>query len=158
MPNYVMAAIVAALIFWGGYVGKYSFSTVRGVRLNNPLNIRINNANDWLGKVYPSSDPEFEQFESAAYGFRAAGKTLQTYQRAHGLNTISQMVSRFAPPVENKTQNYINFVSQKTGIGAHQEINTENHDQLARIVHAMSIMEVGHVYSLDDAKAGINLI
>mgnify|MGYP007032335315 CR=1 FL=1 len=34
----------------------------RGIRNNNPLNIRIGNV--WLGEVQSPDDPEFEQFVS----------------------------------------------------------------------------------------------
>ena len=44
----------------------------RGYRNNNPLNIRIDKKNPWLGRVIPNTDGEFEQFTSMAYGYRAA--------------------------------------------------------------------------------------
>ena len=34
----------------------------RGYRNNNPLNIRINSANNWAGKVSPNNDGNFAQF------------------------------------------------------------------------------------------------
>lgn len=40
----------------------------RGIRNNNPLNIKI--GNDWKGEV-PNTDGTFEQFESMEYGLRA---------------------------------------------------------------------------------------
>ena len=67
----------------------------RGVRNNNPLNIRIGNA--WLGEVKNPTDKEFEQFESLLYGLRAAFVLIRRYIRRYGLCTIRQIVTRWAP-------------------------------------------------------------
>ena len=49
----------------------YYNTKVRGYRNNNPLNIRIS-GNNWIGEIKPSGDKSFCQFETMAYGFRAA--------------------------------------------------------------------------------------
>lgn len=50
----------------------------RGLRNNNPLNIRRNNTK-WQGLSATQTDKSFFQFKTMAYGYRAAFKTLQTY-------------------------------------------------------------------------------
>ena len=50
----------------------------RGLRNNNPLNIRRNNTK-WQGLSVTQTDKSFFQFKTMAYGYRAAFKTLQTY-------------------------------------------------------------------------------
>ena len=50
----------------------------RGIRNNNPLNIR-HSADQWQGARAQQTDPSFVQFESMAYGYRAAWKVLETY-------------------------------------------------------------------------------
>ena len=42
----------------------------RGLRLNNPGNIRISQPK-WQGEVIPSADKSFKQFKTLAHGYRA---------------------------------------------------------------------------------------
>ena len=46
----------------------------RGLRNNNPLNIRRNNTK-WQGLSATQTDKSFFQFKTMAYGYRAAFKT-----------------------------------------------------------------------------------
>jgi hypothetical protein len=57
----------------------------RGIRNNNPLNIRLNPDNRWQGRVPPkhNSDGAFEQFEDPIMGLRAAAVLLITHYRRH---------------------------------------------------------------------------
>ena len=50
----------------------------RGMRNNNPLNIR-HSADHWQGAAAEQQDKSFVQFESMAYGYRAAWKVLDSY-------------------------------------------------------------------------------
>ena len=71
----------------------------RGVRNNNPLNIKKKVSNAWDGIAEDQSgDSIFATFESAEYGIRAALRTLVTYQNKHGLKTPTEMIYRWAPP------------------------------------------------------------
>ena len=94
----------------------------RGLPLNNPCNIRISNA-DWQGKIHPSSDSEFEQFSEPEYGIRAACKIFINYQKMYDLRTVESLINRWAPSVENNTNAYILFVSNRIGISSAQEID-----------------------------------
>ncbi|MBX9055585.1 structural protein P5, partial [Parabacteroides merdae] len=49
--------------------------TARGLRNNNPGNIRIN-GDLFQGEVRPSKDKSFKQFTTMAYGYRAMFKIL----------------------------------------------------------------------------------
>ncbi|WP_231572026.1 structural protein [Vibrio rotiferianus] len=127
----------------------------RGVRNNNPLNIRI--GNNWQGEALVSKDTEFETFSHPKYGFRAGAKLLRNYQSRYGLNTVRAIIGRFAPPKENETDNYINFVSDQIGVKPDQLISLADDNFLARMMHAMSVMEVGRHYTVDDAAEGVAL-
>ena len=48
----------------------------RGLRNNNPLNLRKTSAK-WLGKI-PSTDKDFEQFTSLEMGLRAGAINIKT--------------------------------------------------------------------------------
>jgi len=83
----------------------------RGVRNNNPLNIR-RGKDQWQGLSKKQTDPHFCQFVNMAYGFRAAFKLLtRTYYHTYRLYTISAIVRRWAPPQENDTERYIQRVA-----------------------------------------------
>ena len=90
-------------------------ATPRGLRNNNPLNIR-RSPSKWLGEVdilNGKRDAAFCQFSSLVYGYRAAGKLLRTYQTKYKLCALSQIIGRWAPPNENNTQAYATRVAQQ---------------------------------------------
>ena len=53
---------------------------MRGLRNNNPLNIR-HGKDQWLGAATTQTDKDFVQFQSMAYGYRAAWRILNTYYK-----------------------------------------------------------------------------
>ena len=88
----------------------------RGIRNNNPLNIR-RTKDQWQGLKKEQTDSAFCQFENLAYGWRAAFKLLtRTYYHTYRLYTIRAIVGRWAPPNENNTKAYVENVSRLTGI------------------------------------------
>jgi len=113
----------------------------RGIRNNNPLNIRLTKT-DWEGKVENNTDGQFEQFVSMYYGFRAAILTIETYIVKHACNTIRKIIYRWAPAQENNTEKYIQYVCSKTNIGGNEPLSNHN-PRLRDIVAAMAEMESG---------------
>ena len=89
----------------------------RGLKNNNPFNIRRNSNNKWLGRIpfSESTDNDFEQFKTMKYGLRAGIILLRNYIRS-GFNTPSKIVNRFAPSIENNTSNYIKYVCSVVGV------------------------------------------
>ena len=86
----------------------------RGIRNNNPLNIVYLAANQWVGQT--GSDGRYAIFSDAKYGVRAGGKILDSYFR-QGFKTIRQIVTRWAPAVENDVESYLAHVLAQTGWG-----------------------------------------
>lgn len=115
-------------------------SIPRGYRNNNPLNIIISPEN-WPGKVSPNTDGKFEQFTSMAYGYRTAFVILRTYINKRGCDTLSKIITRWAPPDENKTSSYIQTVCDITGFKPNTYINPYSKTQMTSLVYAMSIVE-----------------
>ena len=72
-------------------------------------------------------DKEFDAFTSAEMGFRALCRILLNYRRKHGLKTVSQIISRWAPPNENDTVKYISFVCASVGVAPDQELTLDRH-------------------------------
>lgn len=128
-------------------------TTKRGYRNNNPLNIRIS-ANNWKGEIKPSQDKSFCQFKTMAYGFRAAMCCIRTYITKHGCSTLEQIINRWAPwgdgnnPVryaERVMNRWPEFFPNKEVV-----IDYKNHEQMARLVFAMAIVENGSEPLLED--------
>ena len=109
----------------------------RGIRNNNPLNIR-RSKDQWQGLRAQQTDASFCQFESMEYGWRAAFYLLtRTY--------IRMIISKWAPPQENLTATYIENVCRLTGIPPDEPIGIPS-DQPARWMMlgvAMAIQECG---------------
>ena len=117
----------------------------RGIRNNNPLNIR-RSGDKWQGLKTLQEDREFFQFETIELGWRAAFVILcRTYYGKYGLKTIRDIVSRWAPAKENNTEAYIRHVSDYTGIAPNKVLGSpqEHPTQWLLIGYAMAVVENG---------------
>ena len=120
-------------------------SIPRGIRNNNPLNIR-RSKDKWKGMRAVQSDAQFCQFESLEWGWRAAFWLLtRTYYHKYRLFTIRTIVTKWAPAIENNTQAYIANVSRLTGIGPDEPIGipSERPARWMMVGVAMAIKENG---------------
>lgn len=115
---------------------------VRSKRNNNPGNIRTNSTK-WVGKI--GDDGSFVTFATKEQGVRALAKTLETYQNKHKLETTAQVIGRWAPPNENDTQGYINFVADAIGKDPNEPIDLSSDPVLyEKFVKAMIQKEGGN--------------
>ena len=131
--------------------------TPRGIRNNNPGNLRTSDAH-WLGKLSPSRDPDFEQFDTPEHGIRALAKVLLAYYQNHGLDTIRQIISRWAPPSENNTSAYVEQVCGQCGVSADQPIDLTVPDMLAAVTEAVIFHENGTCpYTVAQIDAGVTM-
>ena len=124
---------------------NYELKQPRGIRNNNPLNIR-RSGDKWQGLQDLQEDREFFQFSEMKYGWRAAFRLLcHTYYGKYKLRTIRDIISRWAPPKENNTPAYIRHVSDYTGIWPDRELgDPKTHPvQWLMIGFAMAVMENG---------------
>lgn len=127
----------------------------RGVRNNNPGNIR-QSGTPWVGQA-PGNDPAYVTFATPEAGIRAMGKNLLTYQDTYGLNTISSIVSRWAPASENDTASYIRTVSKAMGVKPDSALNLRDPDTMGKLIGAMIRVENGkQPYTDAQLQAGIN--
>lgn len=118
----VTARKVAASVVSPGSSGSGSTSGVRGLRNNNPGNIR-KSADKWQGLAPVQDDPSFFKFTSASFGVRALGKILQTYRNKYGLQNVRDIIGRWAPPNENNTTSYVSSVARALGVSADEPID-----------------------------------
>ena len=132
----------------------------RGIRNNNPLNIR-RSADRWEGARIEQTDKEFVQFESMAYGYRAAWKVLETYwkhfHRARQPYTVPNIIGRWAPPTENDTDAYIRSVLTLTSLGGKEHLPQPSRrvdtERLVRLLAGMTCVECGIPYKEVDMEA-----
>lgn len=118
----------------------------RGLRNNNPLNIRAAK-NDWQGQC-GKDDAGFCVFESLEWGYRAAFRTIDTYRRKYNINKLKDIISRWAPPEENDTKHYVQCVSDllcvtSDCIFSMGSWEPEEMERNCQLVCAMAIMENG---------------
>lgn len=123
-----------------------STKTPRGIRNNNPLNIRIGNT--WLGEVPNPTDSDFEQFVAVKYGLRAGFCILRRYIRRYKRNTVRKIVTAWAPSSENNTERYIQLVCKFGCLDPDVEIRFEDSLTMCSLVQAMARVEVGEVIPL----------
>lgn len=121
-------------------------SIPRGVRNNNPGNIR-HSTDKWEGLAETQADPAFCTFVSPEYGIRALVLTLLSYQDKHGLHTLAEMIDRWAPPNENRTDAYLIFVAGKMGVGPDDRLDLRAPGRAMAMARAIIAEEcAGHVY------------
>ena len=132
----------------------------RGQRNNNPLNIR-RSQDRWEGARMVQTDKAFVQFETLAYGYRAAWKVMESYWKYfHDLPkpfNVRGIISRWAPPTENDTDNYIRTVLSLTGLGGNENMTQPsrgmNFGRWELLIRAMTTMECGIPYKEVDVEA-----
>lgn len=127
----------------------------RGIRNNNPMNIRLNANVHWLGQSDEQTDPSFVQFDQPEYGIRAGVRILRSYAR-HGIDTIGGALTRYAPPNENDTTAYIDAVCKSCNKRANEAVDFNN--IMPQLVNAIIWHENGdNPYTPAQIAAGIAL-
>jgi hypothetical protein len=114
----------------------------RGQRNHNPLNIKRNPNTHWLGQCPKQRDREFVQFEADLFGLRAAFRILRVYLTLHNLQTLRQVIFRWAPPEDgNATTSYVDLVAMHSGVSPDSLLRWGDRDKLVAIVKAMAWVE-----------------
>lgn len=116
--------------------------TSRGIRNHNPGNIR-KSKDKWQGLAEKQTDKEFFVFEKPSYGIRALAKVLITYQDKYNLQTIWEIINRYAPKSENPTSKYAQNLAEWTGFGMDQKLNLHTFEHLEPLVKAIIRQENG---------------
>ena len=142
----------------------------RGLRNNNPLNIR-HSADRWQGARINQTDPSFVQFTSMAYGYRAGWKVIDTYwtrfERERRPFNVRNIIARWAPPTENDTEAYIRAVTKLSGLGANENMARplrfwylSDLERTARLIASMACVECGlrmEQINMDEVWEGYDL-
>lgn len=133
-------------------------TTPRGVRNNNPLNLRIS-TNAWLGKVQSNTDGAFEQFVSLTYGIRAAMKNIRSICRRHPGCTLTQLISIWAPASDgNNTRAYVKQVKLRSMIMPDEKILPLDRGMMTRLARAMAEVECGRSFDLQPFEEAFDML
>ena len=132
----------------------------RGIRNNNPLNIR--KGNNWKGEKKVQVDKAFEEFESMQMGLRAGFIILRNYQRTSlapkmRANTIRKIINRWAPASENDTLRYIDLVAKRSGLNPDELIAYRDKPRMLAVVEAMCFVECGQAIDKDIISSAYDL-
>lgn len=118
----------------------------RGLRNNNPGNL-IRTSDAWQGKIpfSQSKDTKFEQFYELRYGVRALMININS-QFKKGINTVREIITKYAPPHENNTEQYIIGVCQALGVGDSEAL-VLTEEILMALCKAIVKIEIGASYA-----------
>lgn len=87
----------------------------RGIRNNNPGNVE--KGAQWQGLAEDQSqDDRFAVFSDAVWGIRAMARILDTYRQEHDLQSVAEIIRRWAPATENNTREYAEHVAERVGV------------------------------------------
>lgn len=124
----------------------------RGLRNNNPGNIRYNSANNWQGQT-GKDDKGFVIFDSAENGLRALARLLGNKVKT-GRYSIASLIAQYAPSSENNTAAYVASVSQRLQLSANATLRSEH---LPNLIDAVITHENGkNPYSAAMISQSIN--
>jgi len=120
---------------WGA--GKAAdWLKTRGIRNNNPGNLRF------AGQAGATNTGGFAQWATPQEGLYNLARQLELYSK-RGANTISSILSRYAPAGENDLPAYISDVSKRIGMGAGAHLNMQDPQTLQRLMSAIIMHENG---------------
>lgn len=146
--------LVVIVLAFGVLIMVSQSSQSRGVRNNNPGNIRHSGA-QWDGMRTTQTDKAFVQFTRPVFGLRALAKLLFNYERLYGLNTVRGLISRWAPSFENDTEAYVFSVA--SGLGLHPDEPLDMKTVMPDLVSAIVKHENGsQPYTLAQIGDGIS--
>jgi hypothetical protein len=112
----------------------------RGIRNNNPGN--LNFANQPGASLEAGQNARFASFDTPEEGLSALSHQLKLYDK-RGINTVSSMIGKFAPPSENNTAAYINNVSKELGVSPTDQIDVNDPKVMAKMMTSIIKIENG---------------
>lgn len=127
----------------------------RGLRNNNPCNIRSADTFVWRGQDGRDEDG-FAVFEAPCWGVRAAAILWLNYHIYHGCTCLRDYITRWAPPSGNDTEAYIHFMAQRLAVNPLEPLDI--HARAEAILLNQSIYEQGRwCFTQSDLTRGITL-
>jgi hypothetical protein len=116
----------------------------RGLTDNNPGDLTPPPSGTWNGQV--GLDGPFCIFSDSIFGLRALAVDIANNITQDGNNTITLLITKYAPPSENNTANYISSVAGDTGLDPNAPI-PQTQAALASLMRAIINKELGDNWS-----------
>ncbi|WP_445494395.1 lytic transglycosylase catalytic [Photorhabdus sp. SF281] len=111
----------------------------RGLRNNNPGNL---NFVGQRGATRENGEGRFARFETAFDGLRALSRQLTLYA-SRGLTTVRDIITKYAPPEENDTEDYIAFLAKRLGVDPNAQLNLQDPQTLTAMMNGIIQRENG---------------
>ena len=141
-----------------------------GVRLHNPGNLEW--GSPWEGlvpreqsryyKTGTGQQQRFCEFKDAASGIRAIARTLITYfdkrkaRDGSAIDTVAEVVERWAPSFENNTSAYANHVAKLMSVDPDQILDIKSYDVMYGLVTGIIAHEnAGYAYPAEVVEEGL---
>lgn len=115
-------------------------NNARGIRNNNPGNIQYGEFARRMGAT--SSDGRFAIFPNAESGLAAMSALLTNYGK-QGLDSVSEIINKWAPPNENNTAGYAASVANALGVSPNQPLNINDPAIRAALMQQITRIENG---------------
>lgn len=136
----------------------------RGIRNCNPGNVEFDYT-PWQGLAKNQrADGRFCVFTAPKWGVRCIARVLITYfdkrKAADGspIDTAGEAIARWAPPHENPTEKYADFIRGKLGVHVGQKIDIYDYQTMKTVVEAIIKFENGSMpYDKATIDAGLRL-
>lgn len=141
----------------------------RGYRNKNLGNIDYHKRNDWVGQLGIETgvvNPRFALFDSFEHGIRALSILLLNYRGkdglpnvgATGIDTVFELISRWAPSNENDTLSYAKAVAARLGVDMYKSIDISQPKILKGVVMGIINHENGGIPVTEDViESGIKM-
>lgn len=115
----------------------------RGIRNNNPGNIRWGSNWNGLDESGKKKDKSFCVFIAPEWGIRALAKLILNYDRLYNVNTVKEIITRYAPSNENDTEAYIAHVCKVGGFEKDEELNVTDKEVMIYLLKGIILHENG---------------
>lgn len=124
----------------------------RNFRNNNPGNLVFaNQEGASLEAANSNGEQRFAKFNTPEEGIRGLANQVSSYyegtSKAAGyekLQTVSSIISKWAPPNENNTNQYIKNVCDYLGVSPNEKIDASDPEVMTRLVRAIATKEGGN--------------
>lgn len=128
----------------------------RGVLNANPCNIRNSNET-FEGELVPSKDKDFKQFKTSLMGLRAGAVILGNYYKLHGLQTVREIIGRWAPQSDNNTDAYVKDVCGHLAVEPDHVLDMGDNSTYRNLLAAITYHENGtNPYSNDEIDEAVS--
>ncbi|EON4805434.1 transglycosylase [Escherichia coli] len=129
-----------------------SNSKNRNYRNNNLGNLVFaNQEGATLEAPNAKGEQRFARFNTPEEGIRALANQVSSYYNGTSaaagyqkLQTVSSIISKWAPPKENNTNQYIDNVSKYLGVSPNEKIDVSNPEVMTQLVRAIATKEGGN--------------